>query len=414
MDARSLRKNRLCQLVDLVRDYRGVSRRELGRLLGRSPERLIPESGIPKLDLVVKIANLLDWPVNMLVSFAMAEGNGKSPAAEELDYEELQTASRAAWLEGQYIEAVTLAQRAYAVAATPDQRALACNREVAGWNGVGHHTKALRALRKGLAESAASLELRLLLQSNMANAYYTGWELVQARSIASDLIEWYRNSPPQDHRNQSSHAFAYYVRGNTLRRLIDTEPVRSREHAECARKDLRRAIEYHLQLAERYKEDSYSGVANTCRGGLVEVEVVLGLRDPGEAVQHILDGLDPVVDPAAIPAGDWLESYGWWCIFGCNIALRHLTDERQLQHCMAVFTDKADVIASRLDNWAIRERVFTMEYTRNQRIVHLTGRKVPVMLDEDDLHALIGTMGRFPMFFDTGLRLLESATVVRG
>ena len=65
--------------------------------------------------------------------------------------------------------------------------------------------------------------------------------------------------------------------------------------------------------------------------------------------------------------GDELESFGWWCIFGCNVALRAERDERRVQSAMAIFTNKADEIAERLDHWAMRERVFTMEHTRRER-----------------------------------------------
>ena len=112
-------------------------------------------------------------------------------------------------------------------------------------------------------------------------------------------------------------------------------------------------------------------------------------------------------------AGDCLESYGWWCIFGCNIALRHLTDERELQSHMAVFTNKADEIAEALDNWSIRERVFTMEHSRWERAVGCTGFDIPRIVDEEDVRVITGTMARFPAFRDTGWEILKSAKVIR-
>ena len=42
---------------------------------------------------------------------------------------------------------------------------------------------------------------------------------------------------------------------------------------------------------------------------------------------------------------------------------------------MAEFTEKADEIAKRLNNWALRERVFAMEYASYERAERLTGRK---------------------------------------
>ena len=120
-----------------------------------------------------------------------------------------------------------------------------------------------------------------------------------------------------------------------------------------------------------------------------------------------------IVSNRMLAPGDWLESYGWWCIFGCNIALRHIEDERDLQHHMAIFTNKADEIADRMNNWSLRERVFTMQYASHQRFLDWTGRMLALTLDNDDVKALVGTMGRFPTFRDTGWKLLQTARVVR-
>jgi hypothetical protein len=142
------------------------------------------------------------------------------------------------------------------------------------------------------------------------------------------------------------------------------------------------------------------------------VQVALGQLDLKSGLAELEKGLEDVVDPDACPPGDWLESYGWWCIFGCNLALRHVTDERELQHHMAIFTNKADEIADRMDNWSLRERVFTMQYASHKRFLDWTGHSLEMTLDHDDLRALVGTMGRFPTFRDTGWRLLQTARVV--
>ena len=56
-------KSKLSCFVDLARVYRGWSRTELSRVLGRDPSKIIPESGNPKLDLLVGLAEALDWSV---------------------------------------------------------------------------------------------------------------------------------------------------------------------------------------------------------------------------------------------------------------------------------------------------------------------------------------------------------------
>ena len=202
--------------------------------------------------------------------------------------------------------------------------------------------------------------------------------------------------------------------GHTLRRQISVEPRCGRTLAERARTHLLRAADQYRQLAAETADRSLEGIANTCDGGLIEVDVVLGRRGADDALTELVEGLEQVCDPGDGLAGDRLESYGWWCIFGCNIALRHLDSERDLQQHMAVLTNKADEIADRLDNWSMRERVFTMQHTRRQRATRCSGFEIPCVIDNDDVRVIAGTMGRFPAFRDTGWRILKSANVVNG
>ena len=71
-------------------------------------------------------------------------------------------------------------------------------------------------------------------------------------------------------------------------------------------------------------------------------------------------------------------------------------------------------IADRLDNWSMRERVFTLQHTRWERAQSSTGFDIPCVIDTDDVRVIAGTMGRFPTFRDTGWRILQSAQIVDG
>jgi tetratricopeptide (TPR) repeat protein len=422
MDVRTKRKRRLEQLLELAQAYKGCSRKELARILGRDRTKLVPASGVPKLDLVIDLCRVLDWSIGDVAGFLWPgaclaptgngawNGNGNgSPSG----YEELQLASRDAQREGKYNLAIDLARKAFATAETSEQRALACNREAVAWDGLGHFGSALEAEQRGLQEPSISVELRRILESNLANAYYTLWSLTEARSLSRDLIDSYAPEAPSEYRDRCTLAFAHYVRGNTLRRMMATEPEAAPAHAAAALEDLETSQRMYGELARDFDEASFAGIGNTCHGGIVEVQVALERRDAGEALEELAGGLDAVIDPEQCPPGDWLESFGWWCIFGCNIALRHLDDERQLQHYMAIFTNKADEIADRMNNWSLRERVFTMQYASHRRFLDWTGRMLSLTLDNDDVRALVGTMGRFPTFRDTGWKLLQTARVVR-
>lgn len=414
MDQSQQRRTRLAQLLDLAQTYRGGTRRELARVLGRDPTKLVPGSGIPKLDLVVDLARVLDWSVDDVVSH-LWDGDSEPTIADEAagDFEAIDAAAREAHGQGAYTLMIDLARKAFDRAETAEQRARACNREAGGWDGVGRYGDVLKAVQRGLSQSPVSSEFRRMLQANLANAYYSLWSLVEARSIAGDMLAWYATNPPETVRDKKSEAFAHYVAGHTLRRLVGSEPGRAVEHAEASRIELETARDRMQQLAAELDLPSFGGIANTCHGGLIEVDVVLGRRDAHDAIQELTDGLENVAAGAEGPVGDWLESYAWWCIFGCDIALRHLDDEKALQQNMAVFTMKADEIAERLDNWSIRERVFTMEHSRWERAVGCTGFDIPRVVDEEDVRIITGTMARFPNFHETGWRILRSARVIR-
>lgn len=425
MDVKTVRRKRLEQLLELAQAYQGCSRRELARILGRDRTKLVPASGVPKLDMVIDLCRVLDWPVGDVAGFLwpgsatpgqtdgiVTAGDDADSDIEESEYDRIEIESRDAQRRGEYARAISLAQQAAVVARTPEQRALACNREAVAWDGLGHYSSALEAEQRGLQEPSISPELRRILESNLANAYYTLWSLTEARSLSRDLIDWYAEEPPASYRERCTQAFSYYVRGNTLRRMISADTGQARRNAENACSDLEVSLDLYAGLAKDFDE-SFAGIGNTCRGALIEAEVALGRRSIAEGLDQLTEGLDGVVDPDQCPPGDWLESFGWWCIFGCNIALRHVTDERELQHHMAIFTNKADEIANRMNNWSLRERVFTMQFASHQRFLDWTGRMLSLTLDNEDVKALVGTMGRFPTFRETGWKLLQTARVVR-
>jgi len=414
MDKAERRRERLARLLDLAQTYRGWTRKELARALRRDPTKLIPGSGIPKLDLVIDLAGVLDWSVEDVVTLFWEQPDeedgpaGTSPA----DFEAIDATMRDAHGEGRYGLLVTLAERAYEVAETAEQRALACNREAGGWDGLGRYQNAMKAIHRGLRETPVSGELRRVLQSNLANAYYSIWSLVEAKAIAGDLVHRFDAVPAESRRDHWTAAFCRYVLGHTHRRLLGTEPDDLQVNAALARRHLESAIAGYRDLAEAEKNNSLLGIARTCEGGLIEIDAAVGDLDPREALARIHARIEEADEAGERLGGDELESVGWWCIFGCNIALRSIDEERELQKHMAVFTNKADEIADRLDSWAIRERVFTMEHARWERAVGCTGFEIPCVVDEEDVRVITGTMARYPTFRDTGWRILNSAKVV--
>lgn len=408
------RRKRLAQLLDLAQTYKGWTRKELARNLGRDPTKLIPGSGIPKLDLVIHLAGVLDWPVGDMIELLWGDGEPTdNPHINGQTFDETNKEALKAHREGRYSDLIRIAQRMYTIADEPGQRALACNRECGGWDGLGRYVKALEAAQRGLQEGPITTSCRTMLEVNLATAHYSLWHLFEARATASNILDRYLQSPPDTRLHEVVHAHAYYVRGNSLRRMMDVDPSETERFAQMSWEDLEQSRQMYEALAEKYDDEAYSGVANTCKGGLVEVAIALGKRDVEEGLTELTDGLDAVIDSSSWPVGDWLESFGWWCVFGCNTALRHLEDEKKLQQFMAVFTNKAEEIAERLDNWAMRERVFTLEYARRQRFLEWTGIESEWTIDQEDVRVVAGTMGRFPNFRRTGWMILQTAKVIR-
>ena len=402
------RRHRLGQLLDLAQNYRGWTRKQLSAELGRDPTKLVPGSGVPKLDVIIALAKTLDRTLDDVVAHLWLDEATISEPNFEGDFEALDAAAQAAHRAGRFHDMIALAEQAYEAASNDEERARACNRRCGGWDGMGRATDALEAIQDGLRLSAVSPERRRMMQSNLANAYYSLWRVLEARSIAADLLEWYEARPPQTIRDRKTEAFAYYVRGHASRRSLTAEPDLAPVHAVRAKRDLSAAIDRYEQLALEMGDASYSGIAATCRGGLLEVEALCGDLDPKRALERFQEGLADLDDTP----GDRLESVGWWCVFGCNVALRTIEDESFLQRSMAIFTMKGEEIADRLDSWPLRERLFTAEHSHRVRGRQGDAFSPPMLIDDLDIRTITGTMARFPNFRATGWSILQEADVV--
>ena len=373
--AAAVRRRRLEQMLSLAIAYRNCTRKELARTLGRDPTKLVPGTGIPKLDLVVELATVLDWPVGDVVDYLWAPpaGSDDEPDAATTTAAHLREARRCRD-DGRYREVVDIVTRR-------------------------------------LGEPDISRAHRRALQAVLAESYYALWSLVEALAISRDLLVAYRASPPQTRQDKRTYAIALYLSGQTQRRMISFEPRRTRTLGKAARSDLAEALVLCRRLSLDRDDPELEGKADTCVGAMIEADVAIGTRRPLDGLAELMAGLERVRDTTTF-CDERLESYGWWCIYGCNIALRHLDDERELQQHMAVFTNKADEIANLLDDWPMRERVFTMQHTRWERAAGSTGFEIPVVIDSDDVRIITGAMGRFPFFKDTGWRILRSAQII--
>ena len=411
MSRDEVRRDRLSQFVDLARIYRRWTKIQTAQALGREPSKVVPESGNPKLDLVVGLAEALDWDVGDVAEGIWrdeAEAYGEIETMAERGFAILDREAIEAHRAGEYRRMTELSRALFLAAHTGSERATAANRLAGAYDGLGRYTKALAALQRGLAEPGVPSHVRMMLEVNLANAHYALWHLVEACSVANSLVERFQSRPAETRTERVVQAFGHYVRGQSERRLIETDPLSGNSHAQRAREDLQIALTAYTTLAQEFDDASYAGIANTCTGAIFECDAALGVIDPLRAAEALSGGLDQVIDVVNYPPGDWLESYGWWAIFGCNVVLRGLSGPELHRH-MAVFSNKTAEIAERMENWSMRERAFTFEHLRRQRMNESLGYATEWLLDDDDVRTVTGTMGRFPSFRETGWRILESA-----
>lgn len=411
-------QERLSRFIELAQDYKGWSRNQLAKALGRDATKIVPESGNPKLDLVSRLADVLEWAVGDVAELLVGEEPDSVATAglegiNEMPWRPAMLAGQAARSEGNYDDAIAFARRAFVVAGSADERASACNLESISWDGLGRFSRSLDAVRRGLMLDGISVARRVMLRSNLANAHYTLWCLEEGRAIASELISRSKELDAACLRSRGALAFAFYVRGNCFRRQASVIRSEADEQWSRSQDDLQEAAARYRRLKDEADYASYEPIARVCESACLEARVGLGEVSAEDAIEQFDSIIEEAADLDAVPPGDWLEYYGWTCIFASNIALRYLSAPDQ-QRPMAVFTNKAYEISDRLDNWAMRERAFTLENSRRQGLSDLSGEPVDWLIDTADVKVITGTMGRFPQFRRTGWEILETARVVRG
>jgi len=416
VDVMDERKRRLHALLDLARVSRGWSRAQLARAIGRDPTKVYPDSGNPKADFLVKLAEILEWPVGDVLEAIWSEDSAIADESESAhdapkEYRALYDQARAAHAEGAFQRVVDGARRMHALADSDERRAFACAMEYSGWDGLGRYQQGVDACRRGLRYAGISTTTRNILRADLANAWYSLGDLTPALGTAEMLAAWYDHHPPEKNVDRKRVAFVRYLRGNIYRCLATAEPEFTQAHGEAALHDLRTAATLYRDLSVELEDPSLAGIANTCDGGIIEMEIELGERDAAQGIRTLLDGVESAREASELIIGDWLESYGWWCIFGGNLAVRHLSGKAQ-QDAVRRFTTKALAIADRLDNWAMRERVFSTQFLAHRQLADQTGLEIEMPVDESRRGQITGAMGRFPAFRPVAWKMLQSARLV--
>ncbi|MAV55853.1 MAG: hypothetical protein CMJ28_07880 [Phycisphaerae bacterium] len=409
------RRFRLGEMLEMAQRYRGWSRRQLAKSIGRDPTKLIPSTGLPRLDFLVELAGVLDWEIDDLVSHLWGgqrdqiEPIPKGEISEHSDFNSLDQLAKRAHLDGNFERMIAMARAARTKSQTPTERALTFNRESGGWDGLGRFRSGIRALRSGLRISNVDGEVRRMMQSNLSGAHYGLWSLVEARGTAVDLIDTFRRKPAESIRDHRSLAFAHLHVGQCARRRLG-DLIDHKDHPTNGRvavDHLLIAKAHFDQMHRELGDCRHEGISRTCTAGILEAEVALGHRTAERAIDEIHRLIEMPCE-----SGDALEAQGWSCIYACNIVLRSIQSESEVHRHLAILTNKAQAVAEKLNHWPLRERVFTMEYMRWEQATGAAGIRTPKILDHEEFRTVAGMLCRFPNFQERGWKIIRSAHLI--
>ena len=146
------RQQRLHELIDFARAYRGWSRLRTAEALGRDTTKLYPNTDNPKLDLVTALASVLDWSIDDIVAYIRQD---ERPAAGDIaaDYETLDQQARAAHCAGDFDQMLALAQQMALRGESETFVGTELNRrQRADLRGLGQRQEALRTVIKAIPE----------------------------------------------------------------------------------------------------------------------------------------------------------------------------------------------------------------------------------------------------------------------
>jgi hypothetical protein len=415
-DAEAIRRARLEKLLELAAMYKGWSKRRLGEELARDDSKLVPASGNPKLDLVVTLSELLDWPVGDLIETMWDEPIKAADLHAGKSFDELDQECVRLHDEGKYRQRIGVAQAMHAMAKTGRERAIAKFREYGAWEGLGRYSKCVDVLREALAERGVAATTRLLLRSNLAWSLFAQGHLYDAmgmaqlvcgesREIRTGVTETLAGAISQAHETI----------GFCRRSLVSEDEVSARDHAANAVKSFAEGLaSLDLQMSLRTRPQSYFE-AKKAFGSFVclEMKAFLGEIEPSAGVQTIMQAVcESPRSGSLAESAEWADAECWGCISGCAIALRHLPD-REKSRTVAVFCEKGYELADRRDNWMMRQRIFEIDHSIRSFEQSSFGIERDWVLDRDDIKVLVGTMGRFSGFRARGWSILNSARIVR-
>ncbi|HMN94984.1 MAG TPA: hypothetical protein PKC43_00395 [Phycisphaerales bacterium] len=419
------------ELLAMAKIYNDWTQGQLADALGRDEHNLWPKGGVLRMDIVVRLARALDWPLFAVLEDLTFHEPESDEAAPERTREDIAThneQSFQAYLEGRYADALRHARAMRRRAEGPIDRAKALLRESLAWEALGRYNAASESLQQALLEPIADRRVTMRLRCNLAWCHHALGLAYEGEGVAAGIIEELAHDPSDDAEAPGWIAYAHFVRGLCLRLRaetladpsLDMRPGAADEATCVARARRGSARRRALPLARRAIEDLdaarrglravallnelpyYDGLARIADGAILALETLLGEVAPEACIERVLDELESWVE---LPSGGGIdaEAIGWWCIFACHVVLREIDDVPTRERQLAILSNKATEVAEATANWSLRERVFTVEFLRR------AGGAERAELDVDDVRVLSGVMGRFPSFRRLGWVLVRRA-----
>ncbi len=401
-------------MLELAQVARGWNRTQLADALGRDPSRLVPASGNPKLDTIVRLSRILEWPIGDVVeslydstsdTMDLFIGTTVDESIEErmegLDAEGLYQLAIELAGEGRWHECLLAGQRLRRSSESHEQIASGHSFETVCWMRLGRYSNALEACKAGLERTQAPDWIKRNLQVNMASCLYLLWDLQLSLGAADLLVKRLAGVRNKGKSEIGQCSAIHYLRANIHRRLITQEP----EYRDCHIHDARKDYDLVRDLSARYEWPGTPFEARLIGSklGLIEVEVEAGTLAAEDGVDEVLCHLDGF-EILEGQSPQILEEIGWGCIYGCNLSIRHLRG-RRLAQAFAVLSNKALDIAAHIDNWAIKERAYSL-----QCAIQASAQDPNFVLDDEDRADIVAVMGRFPDFYARGWRLIDQAS----
>jgi hypothetical protein len=422
VEAASIRQ-RLEELLSLALGYRGWSTRHLAKALDRSSSNLLPETSFPKLDFLLRLAEILQWPVEAVISHLAEEVVAPQPldqpgAPQEEDA--LLARGQTALHADDPTLALRFARSAALVANSMKTRVQASELESDAWAQLGRWDCAIQAIHSALdalSRGAASLHAAspdergveppgLLLR--LARAYHRAGLAVEGSALATTILNACHDV---DAETAAQRAEAHLLRALCFRDRHESARSMPEEPAASALRDAEeaRAILRWPVVAERLPTAAcLRGMADAV---MLELRASLNQIGAAAALTQLLDSLEPWVDLAQAVDRSALAGAGWRCVIGLTIAARHLEGEPR-HRMLAILSNKADEIASAVDCWALRERVLRLEFERRTHTPGEGSGSDQWLVDEEDLRLIIGCIGASRRFRPIGLEIIRRATRV--